>query len=519
MNIRSLKWHQRNRPEQYQFVKTEFSTEEDLIVRAHVKVGKRVMVVIDRLIRNQPEYDHIFISSWNRKDCAEQERELLAYGISVFRGHRDFANIKNHLASCKREGRKVIFHIDESDFGTGDKQNFAKNVYADLLSYKNGQRIFYSATNEEIINSNYSLCSGKKCKVVTFPNPEGFFGADKFLAKGLVQEATDFFEDGRFTNQGKECLELLRQADQDTAFGIVRFAKKGTYESNINHPNFVKVLRQLKIKIIRADQDNNFYFGPEEHWDGKIRPWFNEYSGKYLIVLNQGCTRSTEMSFHPLLTFWHECRGPSTPHSTLAQSSLRASHYPQAYYNEKWREIWGNHSSENIKIFAEVATFQKQADMISDIEYSTITNKSLSPRVGKISSNKPRSIYIPDSNFQVYDTVAAANKFLDEYYKKMGLPKPPGSKISRTKNSNMQNVANDIFSGKVRRQASYANSYVAVEFNGPPLKPKSPKSRDSYYDVLKIHPEWQGKVVIRFFTKTIQTKPKVSNSVFSKAMI
>jgi hypothetical protein len=210
------------RPEQFNFVMKELRQVQKAIISMPVKSGKRIVVECEAAIDRgnaSPNVQHIFATSFNRKDCIEQMQEMALYGIKVFCG-KDLYDLPHFVAQLLVKNEIPVIHFDESDFGTGDIQ-IASKIFKDLLNLDNngwdniGIRA-YSATNEEAIYSEFAdLCAKLEINL-----PTSFRHAPWFLAQNMVEEANEFWSKTNkdFTTQGKEALDywLADKSDEDS---------------------------------------------------------------------------------------------------------------------------------------------------------------------------------------------------------------------------------------------------------------------------------------------------------------
>ena len=192
----SVKEFRTDRPEQYNFVMNELSKVQKAIISMPVKSGKRIVVECEAAIDSKgsasTNVQHIFATSFNRKDCIEQMQEMALYGIKVFCG-KDLYDLPHFVAQLLVKNKIPIIHFDESDFGTGDIQ-IASKIFKDLLNLDNdgwkkiGIRA-YSATNEEAIYSEFA----HECANLEINLPTSFRHAPWFLAQNMVEEANEFW--------------------------------------------------------------------------------------------------------------------------------------------------------------------------------------------------------------------------------------------------------------------------------------------------------------------------------------
>jgi len=403
-------------PEQYKFVVEQLACVPKAIVSMPVKSGKRVVVqceaAIDRGFGSGSNFKHIFATSFKRNDCKEQMTEMELYGIKVFCG-KALHTLSKYVRGVLVQGDVPVIHFDESDFGTGYAQ-IAGKVFNELVELPdNGWEKLkiraYSATNEEAIYSEFAdLC--QKLEPIM---PSTFRHAPWFLAKGLVEESEEFWcsDSETFSPQALSALEKWK--NDDKPFAIVRFAasrgEKNTHYNDVkNSEKFRLQLDSDGILPKFVDNKNPFYWGKDfKRTDG----WgVIDRKRKILLVVNQTCIRSTEVGFHPLISFWHDHRTKDTPYSTCAQAMFRVNHYD---YREN-PEAWAN-PEVNIKVYGCVSTFRFAAKIIDAEKYRQISGRQLSKRI----AGKNRILSRNPEHFDIVDT-DNEEEFVEEVRSKFG---------------------------------------------------------------------------------------------------
>ena len=417
-----------DRPEQYNFVMNELNKVQKAIISMPVKSGKRIVVECEAAIDSKgnasPNVQHIFATSFNRKDCIEQMQEMALYGIKVFCG-KDLYDLPHFVAQLLVKNVIPVIHFDESDFGTGDIQ-IASKIFNDLLNLDNDgwKKIkirAYSATNEEAIYSEFAdLCANLEINL-----PTSFRHAPWFLAQNMVEEADEFWSKTNkdFTTQGKEALDywLADKSNEDSEhfikrrFAVVRFAaskgeKRTTYKDVRHNKHFCDKLKNMGINPIFIDSNNQFYWGKDT---GNVDGWAHKKENtRYLLVVNQTCIRSTEVGFHPLISFWHDFRSKQTPYSTCAQAMFRVNHYDYLINPGYW-----NNPEVKIKIYGCVDTFRFAAKKINAYEYKDSCRRNLSIRI----ENKNKVLSRDPADYETID-------FTDEHDFMLSISKKWGVK-------------------------------------------------------------------------------------------
>lgn len=342
------------------------------IVQAPVKSGKRLMAEAMALANTRcpacqrrwgikPE-KHLFLTSLLRKDIETQHRELEDYGLMVLKLGSVKAVIKavEVLRTLAKE-YQLIIHFDESDYGTAAEQLFS-NIWSVGLE-EGAKFICYSATNEEAIFSGFA----DKCKTLTFIPHPNYRGAEFFLANNLVHRSTRFVCGGRLTDQGLEAMELFQGSGKALAVvrivdGSFRELKSGKL-SNI----FRDELLKYRAEPLFVDGQSKF------EWETQYQPLVNVFDKvdlRRLIVINQTCTRSTEVGFHKHIAFWHDHRGLRAAYNTCHQAFLRIAHY----------RILGEPENK-IRIYAVPEVFELAADKMTKEEFTAATDRGLSGRI------------------------------------------------------------------------------------------------------------------------------------------
>lgn len=368
-NKRDIRWFQENRPEIFEFVKnvvnklTISKEKKNAIVHAPVKCGKReIKECISIWITSSPETEHYYLCSLNRKDDKPQIEELKNYGFKpyVLKTRDDAREFFKSVTSDINQGKRVIIHINESDYGTGMKQNLNEAFNKEELhQYNNLHFILYSATNEESENSVFA----HDCLQFSYEPPVNVYrGAQWFIKNNLIHDAGPFwnFLTDELTKQGKECLDLLKN-DDTKAFGVVRLVDKDSETGSnfklakTNKSKFEQEIREnygFNVKFI--DQENSFSW-----FDGWLQfadDWLY-HNKKTIFVICQTCTRSTEIGFHKLLSFWHDYRRGDTSYQTSVQAEQRVIHYHDG------------HSENLIHVFGYKDAWELSAKIISKEEF------------------------------------------------------------------------------------------------------------------------------------------------------
>lgn len=359
---------QRERPEQFAFALNvwDFLRNHNklIVVQAEEKAGKRditkAVALTDFKTAMKPHPDmcgvyeipketdrskHVYVVGLKRIDIKKQLKELNELHIHA-KSISGVAEAQAEVDHCLQQGYpQVVFHIDECDYAAGKRQSLAPFVEA-VRNNSNVLAIFYSATPEELLNSDFMKIHNPKHMVFT-PH-SNYRGARFFLDNGLVRSPKKFFkEDLELSEQGLECRSILHQNiydGSDRNIGVVRLSmgdsynkvkewvqeeKNRLYEDNDNNNNGPTELFYKKhlYRPTFVDQETSFDWGCWEH---------HEFHEKYahIIFINQTCTRSTEITNdgHSRLAFWHDERKLTTKtgitcYNTLSQALGRIKHY------------------------------------------------------------------------------------------------------------------------------------------------------------------------------------------------
>jgi len=359
-----LKEIEETRPEQF-----EFATEcvdslingKNVSVRAEEKTGKRCIMEAIHLmmIRNHTSHvlpdksdpTSIYVTALDRKDTHTQLDELTGkYGIAcIVREHNKLVGeIVNILRDETNDGMFYI-HLDECDFGSGDKQSLSKLYNAPELGiaeHKNKIRyITYSATPEELEYSGYDGDEVEWDKH-TFIPANNYIGAKEYLEAG-VYKPKKFFESDKITEHGYEIINEVRENCVNTTMSIAKRQRnvivvRDTTKKNLGkiRSNKQELMRENECDIFIFDKNEGFAWGTSKAWAHlgrtKIKEDMNVVGYTYIpviIFISQICTRSTEICAegHRKISVWHDARKLSDKkaYNTLSQAIGRVKHYSQ----------------------------------------------------------------------------------------------------------------------------------------------------------------------------------------------
>ena len=359
-----------------------------ILIRAPVKSGKREMVeyIAQRDYSHNPHRVHVFISSWHRTADQEQREELRLHNLKVFSiitipiATECIAWIIQQLVA----GKRVIIHIDECDFGTGQRQILGR-VYRRFKNDDNVVFILYSATPQEVIFSGEIDCKedneyeelvdeverGILCE---YSPPAGYCGPSRFLDEGLIFDAKPFFEENpfRLSEQGRTIMHDLRESmrvNHGRNIIILRLSSAdGNEKGNKQIYKFLEGVHKcddLKDCIVIADNldkkcgkipcisSDNIQWSDDIYWKKLTK------DEPIICVIDQTASRSTELCCHHRLFAYHDFRNSIT-FTTQSQAQERVNHYEQKYGG-----------FQPIRVYGHRKTFELSAGRISYAEYMT----------------------------------------------------------------------------------------------------------------------------------------------------
>jgi hypothetical protein len=346
---KSPAWFKKHRIEQYEAVE-DYQETQRVIVEAQIKTGKKELVLIETVLRKGVGSEGLnsrfmYITSLHKKDTQPQLAELKTYGINSFvlTAEDDIDMITDEILPCLKDEKVCLtIYVDEGDYGSEKDQllqkfflRISEEIYAIERHSGSKNKVFlrfYTATPEELTFSEYaSQC----CRHYYVPPASNYRGAERLLHNNLVVEAQPFFEFDAHKNikLSQQALQMLNNWSAcDKPFSIVRVSGKRkelpTFKQVCQDIDLRLYLRdQFNVKIVEVDQTHPRVWGDDEG-DGK--PHILDYVGheyKVIYLINQTCTRSTEIKCHPLIYAFHDYHSKSTAYNTYVQSSLRIAHY------------------------------------------------------------------------------------------------------------------------------------------------------------------------------------------------
>jgi len=487
------------RKEIYDFILSTLQTRV-AIINAEVKVGKKDQIIFHSLFTRSHNSErrtvHFVVTALMRKEIEEQAEQLENAGLIVLtkkrHSEKDSDIVELAIQKVKKElseGRKVIIHFDESDYGTHFKSKwsplFEHFLHNELCSWR-----LYSATNEEAELS--KLAKDYDAKVYKYIPPKFYRGAKWLLDNNLVEAAFPFFAkdsdgDMEVTDHGNSILEKFLSEDQKKPILIVRHSIGNDEYKILSKSCFKSEMIKHNVDVMFVDANNDF------KWAQGTVDAVNRYIAsdtKTMIILNQKASRSTEIYCHKYLYGFHDCRLATTNYNTYLQSSLRVAHF-----DEK-----GHH----IRLWSDVNVIRKAAGTIGNSEFLD-SGRNLSSRIGK--SVKTTT----DVQYRIFDSKNQVPKECFTYRNQTNT-------FWTVSKNNKRNLAKDILDGKI--DLSIQGSVGVIYIDGP--NESSEENKDAWEELKTRRPDLVGKWITHgTITKTKHIEPYTKNgesssSVFNK---
>lgn len=473
---RSAYWYYSQRSEQYLFA-LKCAMEENLgsrviIIDAPVKSGKKEIAFAAAAIdKGDLSVKHLYLTSFVRKENKEEQHDQYPkYEMDVLYCNTQKA-VETSLKKIKKlksKYDKIVIHYDESDHGTGNKGCASR--FFDKVDVEKDESIYvryYSATNEEILHSRFAEMSISKTLV--FQPHWSYRGAEWFLDQGLVHQSKPFYDsnDDTLTQQGFELMnELISSPDK--IYGVVRLTgkDKNSKDTNFNmFRNNVDLRRHYStqgVNCIFVDQSYNLNWRTDIqcYTDAALYSIRNGTPQKYLIVLNQKCSRSTEIFMHKHIAWWHDHRNISTAYNTYQQAILRVCHYDVNGFR--------------IKVYCDPEVIKLAARKITASAFTNLTGRSLSGRIG-------------------YKTIKTKFGTLEVYDKKEDIPEQHRPKFGRGKNVSAHSIKSnkhvDLADGLLKGAVLGGLGVAYVDG-------KNENFADSYEKLMNERPHWEGRYIV-----------------------
>jgi len=390
---------QKNRKEQYEIANEcaeSLMKGKNASIKAEEKTGKRTILEAIHLIMivnhfsNVPDKrvrvpKSVYVTGLNRKDTKPQfEEQEEEYGILSVSSRHDklLGDIVNILNDKNHDGM-IYIHIDECDFGTGEDQSLSRLFCArELQLIENKERIkfvAYSATIEEL---EYSGVNPDEWDFHEFIPSDSYFGAKKYIDRGLVYEPKTFFDGKKITEHGESIIEEVTEnccsgcpidtRDQGALYKCQRnvVVVRDTTPKNLGYIREKKdrLSKKHKCMIYIFDQTDGFEWGNSEKWAELGREIIQDdnmcvtgYSFQpVLIFISQICTRSTELCplGHRKIFAWHDARTlqGGTPYNTISQAIGRVKHYTQEGHPENTIKLYCDINVLNFRVGEDLDT-------------------------------------------------------------------------------------------------------------------------------------------------------------------
>jgi len=397
--------------------------EKRLVIIAPVKSGKRQMAEYittrDLQASGEPMVAHIFASAFVRRADEVQRVTLKSHGLTV-----QSINPKDRVKACVKDihdlvnaGKRVVVHIDEADYGTGDKQHLSK-LWTVVRTIPQVHTVHYTATADELMCSSENF--GTPC---VYTPPPTYCGASYFLENGLVVESMPFFvveqDVASLSTQGRAMIAdhaVCMRTDPRRSVLVLRLCYAIGSSAKIDDKAIYMFLEKCRaipeLATYRIVVDKS---GSDTSLDGiqgvtaRVVPWSDEskftemveafhpetgpFCQKTLIVMDQTSSRSTEWCFHDRVFAFHEFRKEHV-YATVAQSQLRVAHYSTKYRSGR----------QPIRVYGHVATFERAAGRITASEYVEFGHR-LSERVASHNNSATKGVgavshqFVPKSEY------------------------------------------------------------------------------------------------------------------------
>lgn len=361
-----------------------------ILIRAPVKSGKRQMVeyLAVRDMAHQPNRVHAFVSAFHRVADDDQRKELKDHNMEVFslRTKQNASSCTKWISEKLKAGKEVVVHIDECDFGSGEKQILAE-VYKHVRSNDKITCILYSATPEEVLfsgevedtDSEEMIEDFAEGQCIDYVPPASFCGPKTFLYENLVKEAKPFFYYDNSTislsDQGKQIITDLKDCCLDgngRNILVLRLSYADLGKGKANRKDAKAIYQFLKHWetapelegcIVMADKSEGTdasgnVLKQKINWSN---PTFWRLQSKdvpIIVVIDQTSSRSTEWACHDRVFAYHDFRN-TIAFSTISQAQERVNHYNTKYSS----------GFQPIEVYGHYKTFLLSAGMISYKEY------------------------------------------------------------------------------------------------------------------------------------------------------
>jgi hypothetical protein len=394
-----------NRSELWNYIESNVVSKNKKVklVHAAVKSGKRGMVEIYSLLDKKSK--HIFLTALHRVADKKQRDELSSYGIDVYSVNNATKKDKciNHIDDLLVKKEIIKIHLDELDFGCGNKQllNF---IWAKYKTNPDIYFILYSATIE-VAKKEFLLVNNindfYECE--RFIPPPTYFGIQQYLQIEKFIQAVPFINYNYnenvlyITEQGNVLIQKLINNTNDSNnkrhIGILRLA--GNFKIGDKQVSQFELMKENKDNIEKkygirlkfvGSNDNTVEWDNENFWE-ELTP-----SISFIIVINQVSGRSTEWKCHPYVVWYHTLRTDETPIGTIIQDQERPVYYTTNYTDEI-----------NIEIYGDLPCAKYSAGHITLSQMLTMTSRKLNSRLD--TKNKKNHIIIDKDYYDKWEDI------------------------------------------------------------------------------------------------------------------
>jgi len=350
-----------------------------ILIEAPVKSGKREMVeyLAMRDEAHNPTRVHAFISAFHRVADETQREELEKHNLKIFSLTKktDVDKCISWIHVHINNGKQVVLHIDECDFGSGSRQMLSK-IYTRIHNNQNATIIMYSATPQEILFSgeienkdDYEyqemideiIHTGER---IIYTPPDNFCGPHSFLDADLIIEAIPFFYKNEtnliLSDQGRRIMEDLRRScisgsRRNILMLRLSYSDMGTTRSSglknnkaiHQFLNGFHTISELDDCLIYADKEEKAMprvdgiLMEKIQWSNKMFWEAKRHDKPIIVVMDQTCSRSTELACHDRLFALHDFRNKVT-FSTSSQALERVNHYSDRYNGFQPIQVYGH---------------------------------------------------------------------------------------------------------------------------------------------------------------------------------
>lgn len=369
------------------------TTKKYKIVTAPVKSGKRLMVECYTLfdhntISTNQNIVNFYITSLHRKADADQRKELEEYGLKVF-------SLQNRKikTQCIKEiqkqlllNKEVTVHLDELDYGCGDKQLLSQ-IYNKFDNCDKVKFIKYSATSESALPEWAQYPDNEEVEELPhYVPPDNFYYIRNYYDDDRVYNAQPFFEydigndEVSLSEQGTEILDIINRKifnGSPRTLAVIRIPGKFDNHRGKGTEQKFNIIKRLKNQI---EDDYGIYLkfnGCEDHgvqWSKK-RWWDNNIhiDKPTFLIISMVAGRSTAWRCHHRLAVYHTKRAKTTALSTYKQDQER----PNYYIGED------NPEEHDILIYGNLLVAEYSAGYITLDQFMELDSRPISSRLKK----------------------------------------------------------------------------------------------------------------------------------------